>query len=90
MDQHTPTRSNDFFNPSTTFPMDEEYQEASRLEMFHKYKAEIYEQKKSKIKWKQKYERMKPMIFAINKKAKNKENRFKRGNEKRKQKKEEQ
>lgn len=71
---------------STTFPIDQEYQEANRMEMFHKYKAEIYEHKKSEIRWKQKYERMKPMIHTIDKKAKNKDARWKRANEKRKQK----
>ena len=70
------TKSNE--SSSTTFPIDKEYQDAIRMEMFHK---------KSEIKWKQKYEKMKPMIHAIDKKRRNKNARQKRNNEKRKQKK---
>lgn len=40
------SKSNEYTLSSTTFAMDEEYQEANRMEMFHKYKSEIDEHKK--------------------------------------------
>lgn len=83
---HTTTNCNNFSsdhgtsgsNNSTTFNMEQEYQEVNRMEMYYKWKVETCERRKSDMKWNQKCERMKPLVFAIDKKAKTKEQKRKK------------